>query len=155
LARRTSPLVGSSTPLARLDERGAPRVGAEAVDELLLPLDELLLARDRRQAGVDAALLLGLEEAVVAVVLDEARVLELDGAGDHAVEEVAIVRDDDGRAGVGLEVLLQPLGRADVEVVGRLVEQDQVGLADQQLGQRDAHLPATRERQGALLVVVL
>jgi hypothetical protein len=30
-------------------------------------------------------------------------------------------------------------------VVGRLVEQEQAGLLQQQLGERDAHLPAARK----------
>ena len=40
-------------------------------------------------------------------------------------------------------------------MVGRLVEQQQAGPAEQQLGQRDAHLPAARERLGRLGEVVL
>ena len=40
-------------------------------------------------------------------------------------------------AGVGLEVALQPVHRLGVQVVGRLVEQQQVGLLQQQLAQRD------------------
>ncbi len=40
-------------------------------------------------------------------------------------------------------------------MVGRLVEQEQPGPAEQQLGQRDAHLPAARERFGRLGEVVL
>ena len=48
--------------------------------------------------------------------------------------------DGDDGAGVGLEVLLQPEHRLGVEVVGGLVEQEQVGLLQEQLAQRD---PAT------------
>ncbi len=38
-------------------------------------------------------------------------------------------------------------------MVGRLVEQQQVRLAEQQLGEREAHLPAARERLGRPLEV--
>ena len=38
-------------------------------------------------------------------------------------------------------------------MVGRLVEQQQVGLAEQQLGQRDAHLPAAGKRLGRPLEI--
>ena len=40
-------------------------------------------------------------------------------------------------------------------MVGGLVQQQQVGLFEQQLGQRDAHLPAARELLGAPLPIAL
>jgi hypothetical protein len=46
-------------------------------------------------------------------------------------------------AGVLREVLLQPQHALGVEVVGRLVEQQQVGRLEQQLAQRDAAALAT------------
>jgi hypothetical protein len=56
------------------------------------------------------------------------------------------VRDREDRARVVGEVLLQPQDALRVEVVGGLVEQQQVGLAEQQLAQR--HPPALPTRQG-------
>ena len=53
--------------------------------------------------------------------------------------------DGDDGAGVGLEVLLEPEHRLGVEVVGRLVEQEQVGLLQEQLAQRDAAALTTGE----------
>ena len=44
------------------------------------------------------------------------------------------------------QVFLEPVPRVEVEMVGRLVEQQQSGAAEQQLRQGDAHLPAARER---------
>ena len=46
------------------------------------------------------------------------------------------------------EVRLQPLQRGEVEVVGGLVEQQQVRVIDQQPRQRDAGLLAARQLQG-------
>jgi hypothetical protein len=48
------------------------------------------------------------------------------------------VGDGDDGARVGLEVLLEPEHRLGVEVVGRLVEEQQVRLAQQELAERDA-----------------
>src|SRR6185503_20215536 len=72
-----------------------------------------------------------------------------DVRGD-AVQEPAVVRDDHRAAGEGEERLLERAERVDVEVVGRLVQQQEVAAAAQQLrqmhtvalppGQR-AHLP--------------
>ena len=53
--------------------------------------------------------------------------------------------DGDDGAGVLLEVLLQPEHALGVEVVGGLVEQQEVGLLQEQLAQRDAALLTTGE----------
>ena len=50
--------------------------------------------------------------------------------------------DEEDRAGIGLEVLLQPADRVDVEVVGRLVEQQQVRLRHQRAAEQRAATPA-------------
>ena len=53
--------------------------------------------------------------------------------------------DKDDVAGIIDEVLFEPLDAFGVEVVGRLVEQQDAGLFEQQPGQRDAPLLAARE----------
>ena len=45
-----------------------------------------------------------------------------------------------------LEERLEPDDRLDVEVVGRLVHQQDVGLAEEHARHRHAHLPAARKR---------
>ena len=54
-----------------------------------------------------------------------------DDVGD-AVEHVAVVRDEDERAGVFEQRLFEDLERGDVEVVGGFVEQQQVGGLEHQ-----------------------
>ena len=54
-----------------------------------------------------------------------------DGVGD-ALEEVAVVGDDDEGAGPAVEEVLEHVEGLDVEVVGGLVEQQHVGLGEQQ-----------------------
>ncbi len=53
------------------------------------------------------------------------------------IEEVPVVSHGENCAGVRREELLEPQHRLGVEVVGGLVEEQQVGLAQQQLAQRD------------------
>ena len=67
-----------------------------------------------------------------------------DPAGD-VVEEVAVVGDGDDRARVGREVLLEPEHALGVEVVRRLVEEQQVGGLDEELAQRHAAALTTGE----------
>ena len=107
------------------------------------------LARERALAGVDGLLLarqalqLLLEPArVVALERDAAAAVELEDPLGDVVEEVAVVGDRDDGARVLLEEALQPVDRLGVEVVGRLVEQQQVGVAEEQPGERDAALLA-------------
>ena len=92
--------------------------------------------------------------AVVADVVGQLAQVEVGDARDDRVEEVAVVRDEDDRVRIRAEVLLEPVARLEIEVVGRLVEQQQVRAPEQQLGQRDAHLPAAGERLRRTVVVL-
>jgi hypothetical protein len=81
--------------------------------------------------------------------LDDA-VVHLPGGGADLVEEPAVVGDDEQAAGVGRPALPQVPGQPrealDVEVVGGLVEEQDVVVADQQAGQRDAAALPSRQR---------
>ena len=122
---------------------GAPLVQAgggllEALDLLgfLLPLFELLLI---------AGLLLDGVEAVVAAVELGLSGVYLDDARDDAVEEIAVVRDGQNGPPEVLEVVLEPLGRLHVEVVGRLVEKEDVRLLEDEPREVDARLLSAGE----------
>ena len=68
--------------------------------------------------------------------------VELEDPLRDVVEEVAVVGDRDDGARVLLEEALEPVDRLGVEVVGRLVEQQQVGVAEEQAGEGHAALLA-------------
>ncbi len=109
----------------------------------------LELAGQRALAGraglllVGQALLLLLEPArVVALERDAPAAVELEDPVGDVVEEVAVVGDRHDRARVLLQEALEPVDRLGVEVVGRLVEQQQVGVAEEQPAERDAALLA-------------
>ena len=113
----------------------------------------LELALQRALAGLVALLLAGeallllLEpRRVVALERDAAAAVELEDPLGDVVEEVAVVGDRDDGAGVLLQEPLEPLDALGVEVVGRLVEQQQVGPAEQQPAQRDAAALAAGQR---------
>ena len=76
-----------------------------------------------------------------------AAAVELEDPAGDVVEEVAVVRDgDDGALVVGEEAL-EPGDRLGVEMVRRLVEQQQVGRGEQQPAERDAAALAAGERR--------
>ena len=59
--------------------------------------------------------------------------------------KVAIVRDEDDGAGEGVDGFEQDILGAQIEVVGRLVEQQEIRRADENLGQGVAIALAARE----------
>ena len=131
---------------ARLRLLGLRRLRAEALDELLEALDLGLLLVDRA-AERDLArgeLLAPLRPRAG----EEARAagLELEHRGADGLEEPAVVGDEHDRRVERLQRLLEPLERLDVEVVRRLVEQQQVGVAGERAGQRGARQLAAGER---------
>ena len=109
-----------------------PRLGrliAEAVDEALDLGHALgLVARARLEQRVPG---LALHEEVIVVAGVDGHGAP-DQVGDrrhHAVQEVPVVGDEHHAAVVGREEVLQPPERLEIEVVGRLVEQQEVGAA--------------------------
>ena len=82
---------------------------------------------------------------VVALVRVEVAAVDFGDPLGDVVEEVPVVGDGEYGTVVLRQVLLEPQHALGVEVVGGLVEQQQVGLLQQQLGQRDAALLTTGE----------
>jgi hypothetical protein len=70
--------------------------------------------------------------------------VQLQNPAGHVVEKVAVVGHGDDRAGVALQVVFQPGHAFGVQVVGRLVQQQDVGLLQQQAAQGHAALSRRR-----------
>mmetsp|Transcript_30858 Transcript_30858/g.106684 ORF Transcript_30858/g.106684 Transcript_30858/m.106684 type:complete len:501 (-) Transcript_30858:484-1986(-) len=169
--RRLAGAVGADARDARrlralhgdVDERGliAARVREREVlgldDGLGLGLDALERARHGEgklhlrvvdgEVGLGHGALLhkGVEVARVAL---EAHVLVVDDVGEHLVQELGVVRDDNRRHVLtrrAREEIDQPGLLLHVEVVRRLVEEEQVGVEEHGARQRELHLPAAAE----------
>ena len=135
---------------ARLGFAGA-RLGAAAQPLHLAPhaVGQRLLAVGLREQEL---LLLFQEVAVAALDAEDAvgiGAIDLGHVVDHVVEEVAVVADHHAGEGRVGEQLLEPEDAFEIQVVGGLVEEEQVGLADQFAGDGEAALPAAGERFGA------
>src|SRR5690606_16944744 len=120
---------GLGLALASLGVRADP---FELVPEALLELG-VLAALHLHALG-----LLLQVGGVVALVRVGAAAVELEDLLGDVVEEVPVVRDGDDGAGVVGEVAFEPQHGLGVEVVGGLVEEQQVGLLEQELAQRHA-----------------
>ncbi len=107
-----------------------------ALGHLLLPL--LLLQ------GLPLAIL-PLEGIVAAAPERELPVDEMDDRADRGVQEIAVMADHNDGMRIAREIALEPKRAFEVEVVGRLVEKEQVRLVEKERGERDAHAPASGE----------
>ena len=135
--------VGGLDPELRL--RGARRRAAPQPGELLA---QQLLAALLARGGLPRPL--GTREhvrRVAALVLVHGGVRDLPRERADGVQEPAVVGDDEHRAAARGEMAREPVDALDVEVVRRLVEQQQLGVVEQRLGQRDPAPLAARERR--------
>ena len=118
---------------------------AELVDEDLHVGDIALLGSTLGAHLLQVVLSLLEIAAVVTGVGSHAAVFEGGDVVDAGVHEGAVVADDEDGAVVVRDKAAQPLDAFEVQVVGGLVQKQQVGMAQEELGERDAHLPAAGE----------
>ena len=114
----------------------------------------LLLPACRRQRLAPLLSLL-LEGGIPAVIVDQPLDSEFADTRDHAVEEGPVVRHQDHGSRIGAQIVLQPHDGLEVEVVGRLVKKQHGRAQEQQLRQRDPHLPSAAELVGQPASVAL
>ena len=154
---RTAPIVArraarsrriSSSAFTRPSLRVRLRLDALAQPHFFLgqPLVELLVM-DR--LGGEPLFLLPQERRVVARPRGQAAAIDLDDARRQPLQECPIVGHEHDRAGVLREKFLEPVDGVEVEMVGRLVEQQQIRLRDQRARQQHAAPPAARQRVDA------
>jgi len=154
-------------PQRRRADGGTPRgkFGAQFLERGHAPL---VARRARLDAPADPCLLLGellglarpvdgLVGLELGLALDEGRVVarparelaavEVEDRRRHALQEAAVVRhDQDGHLALAAQEALQPVDGRHVEVVRRLVEEQQVGARQQRLFEDLATAAAARQR---------
>jgi hypothetical protein len=79
--------------------------------------------------------------------------VDAEDVGDDVVHKAAVVGDEEELAGPGREEALQPADGSDVEVVARLVEEEQLEITNEDLGQIEPDLVAARKFRRAFLEV--
>ena len=92
-------------------------------------------------------LLLVQPGGIVALPGDAPAAVELENPARDVVEEVAIVRDRDDGAGIVVQEPFEPGDRFGVQMIGRLVEQQQVRPAQQETAESDPAPLAARQRR--------
>ena len=82
---------------------------------------------------------------VVATIAVDGLVVEFEDNGTDTVEEEAVVGDHEQCLVTSIQESLKPLDHLKVEVVGGLVEDQQIGFGDQYIGQCHALLLTATE----------
>ena len=124
---------------------GVLAVAPIALDELPLARDLLCMVSASLRCRASARLALLEVRGVAAPERPQPAVAQLPDAAHDGVQEGPVVRCHQEGASAAGEVRLQPLERGEVEVVGGLVEQQQVRVVDEQPRQGDAGLLAARQ----------
>ena len=102
---------------------------------------ELLLLVELLRRLFALALLADIVAVVAVIDLDRAHLLKFKNLRARRVEEFAIVGDDEIARFPGFaEILLQPLDPREVDEVGRLVEEEEVGRGEEDLREGDLGL---------------
>ena len=114
-------------------------------DPLLLAGQRLLMRGVLAAFLLEPLLLLHQPGRIVALVGNALAAVELENPARDVVEEVAVMGDDQDRAGIVAQMAFEPGHRLGVEMVGRFVQQQQFRLVEQQLAQRDAAALAAGE----------
>ena len=78
----------------------------------------------------------------------------LDGTIGHVIDESTVVTHEHHRLAIACKEVLEPLDTLDIEVVGGLVEEQHIGMLEQELGQLDTHTPSARELRCRAVKVV-
>ena len=142
-------------PLVRAEPRLRLRVPRDrrGAHPLELGLERTLAGRLLLLLGREPRLLLLEPTGVVALVRDPAAAVELEDPAGDVVEEVPVVSDGDDGARVLGEEPLEPGDRLGVEMVRRLVQEQQVRRGQEQPAQSDA--PPLASGEGCDVAVAL
>src|SRR6266545_1901613 len=119
---------------------------AEACDEALEPGDVLCIARCLLRGDLQARRLLEPPPVPGAGEVRGAAGLELEHGSRRCLEKPAVVRDEHDARVERLQLVLKPLEARDVEVVRRLVKEQEVGIPSKCACERRAGELAAGER---------
>ena len=96
-----------------------------------------------------------LEPVIAAGIEGQLAAFQVKNFADNPVEQAAVMADQQDRTVIAPQVILKPQAGFEIEMVGRFVQQQQVGLGEQQRCQRYPHAPAARKFIARLLLILL
>ena len=137
---------------ARLGLSCFRRFGAETVDEGLNALALVFLLFSVLLFDRELLAALPLEARIIAAPERQLAMIEMENVIGDGIEEIAVMADDEDHRRIAPQVVDEPERAFEIEIIGRLVEQQKIRRRKQNGGERDAHPPAAGKlRQGPLL----
>src|SRR5829696_2973066 len=80
---------------------------------------------------------------------------QIERAAGHAIQEIAVMRNDQECASPRAQKPLQPVEHSEVEMIRWLVQEQEIGVREQSLGERDTRFLATAERPHRLIHLLI
>ena len=129
------------------------KIGKKRLDHVLLDVRDFLLLLVVRLHLIDLVLTLGpdIGGIVTSVVHHLFLGREIHDVRADAVHEILRMRGDDEDMVVRREVCFQPDDGAKIQMIRRLVHEEEMGLDEESAGEGDTHTPTTRHILGRLL----
>ena len=129
-------------------------IGRESADELLQLLLLLLSLHLLVLSLTESQLRTLVPERVVTGKHGYLTEVDIHGLGADSIEEVTVVRNHENCLLDVAEIFLQPLYGVEVEVVGRLIEEEVVRITEESLRQHHAYLLCIRKLTNELIVTI-
>jgi hypothetical protein len=130
---------------AALYLRGLGSVRGKSIDEALFLCEHGLLASVGRLTISLPDGSLPFIKIVIARIGVDFAAIDFSDSGDDAIHEFAVVRCHEQGAGQRLQKAFEPDDRFDVEVIRRLVHQENIRTSQQNTRHGDTHFPSARE----------
>ena len=90
---------------------------------------------------------------IIHVVVINFPTRNFDGAIRDIINKRLIVRNEHQHIGLSFQEILKPLNRLNVQMVGRLIEQQHIGALEQNLSQFNTHSPPSAKLRGGAVEV--
>ena len=127
---------------ARLRLPGFRGLGAEAIHEGLQVAAMLFLLLHQLHLQRLLLAALALETRVIAAPEGQLGLIEMQDMVGHLIQQIAVMADDQHGRGIMGEIVDQPERAFEIEIVGGLVEQQNVRRRKEHGGEGHAHAPA-------------
>lgn len=96
-----------------------------------------------------------IPEFVVSDIHGDLSVVHVHDIGAYRVQEMSVMGNDDDETGVIQEKVLQPVDGLNVQMVGRLIQQDDFGIAEESLSQENLYLFLRRQGRHPIIEDIL
>ena len=126
---------------------------SEFLDKFLCVVNHFLLILISALLLLDSLFAQFNKVRIIHVVVINFPTRNFDGAIRDIINKRLIVRNEHQHIGLSFQKILKPLNRLNVQMVGRLIEQQHIGALEQNLSQFNTHSPPSAKLRGGAVEV--